>query len=93
MHPLAFVSRVGTVALMMPSSNAPGQSKRTAGLAKRPARSGANPYSGFAIDRERRLALLSRDLRLVLIAAICVFGGHAAVPSVVERLITLAVSK
>jgi len=35
----------------------------------------ANPYNGFRDDRERRLALVSRDVRYVLIAiAAGVFG-------------------
>ena len=39
---------------------------------KRPRRwDGSHPYNGFTNDRERRLALRSRDIRLTLIALIC----------------------
>jgi hypothetical protein len=37
----------------------------------------SNPYCEFKNDRERRLALRSRDVRLVMIAAI---GAAGAVP-------------
>lgn len=36
-----------------------------------------NPYCGFKDDRERRRALQSRDLRLVLIALFCGGGGFS----------------
>lgn len=35
----------------------------------------SNPYTGFKDDRERRLALLARDCRLVAIALIIACGG------------------
>jgi hypothetical protein len=38
-------------------------------------RSSSNPYNGFKDDRERRLALRSRDIRLTLIAIVCAIGG------------------
>ena len=38
-----------------------------------PARS--NPYCGFKDDRERRNALIARDVRLVLIAGMSTFVG------------------
>jgi hypothetical protein len=40
-------------------------------------RRGPNPYCEFKNDRERRLALRSRDIRLVVIAAI---GAAGAAP-------------
>lgn len=39
---------------------------------------GASPYVAFTDDRERRWALVSRDVRLVLIALIFAVGGGAA---------------
>ncbi len=35
-----------------------------------------NPYCGFKNDRERRLALLSRDARFVLVAFLTSGGGY-----------------
>jgi len=35
----------------------------------------SNPYCCFTDDRERRAALISRDVRLVLIVAIGAVGG------------------
>ena len=34
-----------------------------------------SPYNGFKDDKERRKALISRDIRLVLIATIGAFAG------------------
>ena len=34
-----------------------------------------NPYCAFRSDRERRAALVSRDVRLVLIAVVFAIGG------------------
>lgn len=39
---------------------------------------GDSPYVAFKDDRERRWALVSRDVRLVLIALILAAGGGAA---------------
>lgn len=36
-----------------------------------------SPYVAFKSDRERRWALVSRDIRLVLIAAFSAVGGGA----------------
>ena len=36
-----------------------------------------NPYVAFKSDRERKWALVSRDVRLVLVAAFSAFGGGA----------------
>lgn len=36
-----------------------------------------NPYCGFKDDRERRTALISRDVRLVLIVGISAVAGAA----------------
>lgn len=35
-----------------------------------------NPYCGFTSNRDRRLALLSRDVRLVLVALITSGSGY-----------------
>jgi hypothetical protein len=43
-----------------------------------------NPYTGFKDDRERRLALRSRDIRLVAIAIILAYGSSAYLPQVVR---------
>lgn len=39
-----------------------------------------NPYCGFKSDHERRLALRSRDVRLVLIAVVGVAGAALGTP-------------
>jgi hypothetical protein len=39
---------------------------------------GNSPYVAFKDDRERKWALVSRDVRLVLIALIFAVGGGAA---------------
>jgi hypothetical protein len=39
---------------------------------------GRNPYECFKDDRQRLFALLSRDLRYVLIALIAALGGTSA---------------
>lgn len=39
---------------------------------------GDSPYVAFKDDRERKWALVSRDVRLVLIALIFAVGGGAA---------------
>lgn len=41
---------------------------------------GRNPYECFKDDRHRLLALMSRDLRLVLLAAIAAIAGYAGAP-------------
>ena len=43
----------------------------------------ANPYCNFKSDRERRMALLARDIRLVLMAVIFALGGMAPSGSLV----------
>jgi len=55
------------------SSRGPGQDKRPYFWG------GSNPYNGFTNDRERRLALRSRDIRLTLIALICSISGGLGV--------------
>jgi hypothetical protein len=40
---------------------------------RRPTR--PDPYCGFKNDQERRKALVSRDVRLVLIAMVCALAG------------------
>ena len=40
-----------------------------------------NPYCAFTDDHERRRALVSRDVRLVLIAAISALGAAPAAAS------------
>jgi hypothetical protein len=42
-----------------------------------------NPYCGFKDDKERRNALISRDVRLVLIAVIAVYG-----PRMLQRIMS-----
>lgn len=42
---------------------------------------GRNPYECFKSDRHRLWALVSRDLRLVLVAAISAAAGVAASPT------------
>ncbi|HEY8875987.1 MAG TPA: hypothetical protein VIN03_00400 [Roseateles sp.] len=39
-----------------------------------------SPYVAFTDDRERRLALMSRDVRTVVIALILVAGGATTAP-------------
>jgi hypothetical protein len=47
---------------------------------------GRNPYEGFKDDRHRLLALLSRDVRYVLIWGIAAFTGTLpGLPAAVER--------
>lgn len=40
-----------------------------------------NPYCAFSNDQERRRALMSRDVRMVLIAAISALGAAPAAAS------------
>ncbi len=47
-----------------------------------------NPYCGFKDDHERRLALRSRDLRLTIIALVCILGGSLG-PQVLRALVWL----
>lgn len=49
-----------------------------------------NPYSSFKNDKERRLALISRDIRLVLIALFVALGGQAINMDVPRLVATLA---
>ncbi len=49
---------------------------------------GRNPYECFKSDRHRLLALVSRDLRLVVVAAIMVAAGLAGVEVEAWRVIT-----
>lgn len=36
------------------------------------------PYAGFRNDRERLLALISRDLRLVAVAVLCAHASNSS---------------
>ncbi len=45
----------------------------------------SNPYCGFKDDKERRLALRSRDVRMVLIALFSGGDGFALLKVVVEQ--------
>ena len=95
-HPLARSCSKGIVARMQPATDVPTRREPAPayGIDRRLPRPrvNSNPYNGFKSDRERRLALLSRDLRLVLIAVTLGLGGHAA-GRTVERCIVLAASK
>lgn len=42
---------------------------------------GRSPYECFKSDRHRLLALMSRDLRIVLVAAILAGAGWAGAPA------------
>lgn len=42
---------------------------------------GRNPYECFKSDRHRLFALMSRDLRIVLVAAICAAAGWVGAPA------------
>lgn len=44
-----------------------------------------DPYCAFKDDRERRRALVARDVRLVLIAVVAAFAGPAA--AILARLL------
>jgi hypothetical protein len=46
--------------------------------ARRPSVGGDSPYTAFKDDRERRWALVSRDVRLVFIAFILAIGEETA---------------
>ena len=46
------------------------------------------PYESFRGDRDRLLALISRDIRIVLVTALCAGAAGAATPAV--RAILLA---
>jgi hypothetical protein len=39
-----------------------------------------NPYCAFKNDRERRIALLSRDIRIVIVVALTAYFGHVGWP-------------
>jgi hypothetical protein len=43
---------------------------------KLPAPRKPDPYCAFRSDRERRVALISRDVRYVIVVAIVSIGGH-----------------
>jgi hypothetical protein len=43
-----------------------------------------SPYNAFKDDQERRRALISRDIRLVLIALVLAFGGPHLSPDVTK---------
>lgn len=49
-----------------------------------------NPYTAFKSDRDRRLALVSRDCRLVVIAFICTLGGGQVLPHAAKWLQQIA---
>lgn len=53
---------------------------------------GRNPYECFKSDRHRLFALMSRDLRIVLVAAIAAVAGYvgarAGLPALVAGWIT-----
>lgn len=51
-----------------------------------------NPYEGFKSDRHRLFALVSRDLRIVLVAAIFAAAGFAGVPPALGSVIALWLS-
>lgn len=46
---------------------------------------GRNPYECFKDDRQRLLALLSRDVRLVLIWSIAAFAGSSPALGAIAR--------
>ena len=53
---------------------------------------GRNPYECFKSDRHRLMALVSRDLRLVAVAAIAAAAGLlGTVPTLRAAIISLAV--
>ena len=41
---------------------------------------GPNPYESFKNDRDRLFALISRDIRIVLVAALCAGATGVAFP-------------
>lgn len=45
-----------------------------------------SPYNAFKDDQERRRALISRDIRLVLIALVLTFSAPKLSPDVTEWL-------
>lgn len=45
---------------------------------RRPHSGNESPYVAFKDDRERKWALVSRDVRLVLVALVLTVGGGAA---------------
>lgn len=47
---------------------------------------GRNPYECFKDDRQRLFALMSRDLRIVLVAAIFAAAGWAGAPALRSML-------
>lgn len=50
-------------------------------------RKSGNPYTSFKSDRERLWALISRDLRIVAVSALC--AGAAGVSPAVQDAILL----
>lgn len=48
---------------------------------------GRNPYECFKSDRHRLLALVSRDLRLVLVAAITAIAGFASASPALRAMV------
>lgn len=48
---------------------------------------GNNPYECFKSDRHRLFALMSRDVRIVLVAAILCGAGLAGAPSALRSLV------
>lgn len=50
-----------------------------------------NPYTAFTNDRERRRALMSRDLRLVLCTTVVVVWGPQVAPAVLRGLARIAI--
>ena len=47
----------------------------------------ANPYTAFRNDRERRNALVSRDIRLAVIAVAASLGGSPALVALVKHVL------
>ncbi len=36
-----------------------------------------NPYASFKKDRDRLWALVSRDIRIIIVAALCAYAGFS----------------